>query len=287
MHKIFAIISKNRLSILIFVLVIILLSGLFYFQEERSRYHIFVKFRKSGPLYKGMLVYFKGYEIGKAQKVVLNGDYKYTLVKIVLYPKNPKLPKNIEAVVKKHDLLGEYIDLVALDEPSTELLKNNGTVRGTPQFEMRTLLSEIADSGLLIPLIQNFSDTALSLTKTSSKIENFFTDSRSILKDNRQNLKQTTKSMSQITTNFDTTFSKDKLNKTTSSVEKSATNIESITENVKNITQNVDCATRTLDKTIEKLDSTLSNTKVITRGFKDTMEKRFAGLRIIFGKPIN
>ncbi|MFA7659209.1 MAG: MlaD family protein [Candidatus Gastranaerophilaceae bacterium] len=294
MSKLFNIFLKYKVIILITLFFIILSWVSFKIYEEHSRYHILVKFVKSGPLFKGMPVCFKGYRIGHTQKVTLSEDYKYTLVKIVIYPKNPKFPKDIKAVVKKHDFLGNYIDLANSEAPSAELLKNGDTIDGSPLFEIGTFLSEIADSGLIIPLIQNFSDTALSLNKTSTEIENFFSDSRSILKDNRQNLKRTTDSLNKITSNFNTSFSKDKLHNTTSSIEKSADNVQAATESIKNITQSVDCATRAIDKTIAKIDSTLSeahavasNAKVITGGFCEVLGKRFAGLRIIFGKPLN
>lgn len=274
--------------IIIFLLIFVLIFlGLFNLYQDNSRYHIFVKFTKSGPLYKEMPVCFKGYEIGETQKVTLSDDYKYTLVKIVIFPKNPKLPKHMEAVVKKHDFLGNYIDLIPSDEPTPEILSNGDTIDGTPIFDLGTFLSDIADSGLIVPLIQNFSDAALSLNETSNRIGNFFSDSSSVLKDNRQNLKHTTESLNKITSNFNTSFSKDKLDSTTSSVNNSASNIQTITESVKNITQSVDCATKNLDKTMAKIDCTASNVKVITGGFREVMGRRFAGLRIIFGKPLN
>lgn len=286
MNKLFIITSKYKI-IIISLFIILIAIGLFKLAEEHSRSHIFVKFVKSGPLFKGMPVCFKGYRIGQTQKVILSDDYKYTLVKIVLYPKNPKLPKDIEGVVKKHDMLGNYIDLIVSEDPSTKLLKNGDIVNGKPIFDIGTFLSKIDDSGILIPLLQNYSDTALNISKTSTKIGDFFSDSRSVLKENRQNLKHTTESLNKITSNFNTSFSKDKLNDTTSSVNKSATNIQEITENVKNITQSVDCATKNLDKTMSKIDCTASNVKVITGGFREVMGKRFAGLRIILGKPLN
>ncbi len=287
MDKLFNTFLKFRAMILISLLIVLISLALLNVHEENSRYHIFIKFAKSGPLYKNMPVCFKGYAIGKTQKVILSDDYQYTLVKIVLYPKNPKLPKDIEGVVKKHDVLKNYIDLIPSEEPSTELVKNGDIIDGTPIFEVSTFLSAIADSGLIIPLIQHFSDTALSLNRTSNKIGNFFSDSRSILKDNRQNLKNTTESLNKITSNINASFSKDKLNDTTSNINKSATNIQTITENVKNITQNVDCATRNLDKTMAKIDCSATNVKCITGGFRVALAKRFAVLRILLGKPLN
>lgn len=286
MNKLFNIFLKYKVIITVLLGILILL-GLFRLAEEHSRLHIFVKFVQSGPLFKGMPVCFKGYRIGNTQKVILSEDYKYTLVKIVLYPKNPKIPKDTEGVVKKHDMLGNYIDLIPSDEPSVAVLKNGDIIDGKPIFDIGTFLQKIDDTEILIPLLQNYSDTALNISKASNKIDSFFSDSRSILKDNRQNLKHTTESLNKITSNFNTSFSKDKLNGTASSVNESANNIQVITENVKNITKSVDCATKNLDKTIEKIDCTASNVKVITGGFREVMGKKFAGLRIIFGQPLN
>lgn len=281
-------------GIILVLLFITFISLGIYNLYDNFRYHIMVKFVASGPLFRGMPVCFKGYRIGHTQNVTLSEDYKYTLVKIVLYPKNPKLPKDITGVVKKHDMLGNYIDLIVAEEPSAALLHNGDIIDGKPIFDVGTFLAKIDDSDILIPLLQNYSDTALSITKTSTKVDSFFTDSRSILKDNRQNLKHTTESLNKITSNFNASFNKDKLHNTSSSVEKSATNIQAATESVKNIAQSVDCATRNLDKTMEKIDATLceahavaTNAKVITGGFREVLAKRFAGLRIIFGKPLN
>lgn len=293
MSKLVNIFLKLGVVVLILLFISLITSGIFKLYDL-SRYHIMVKFTESGPLFKGMPVCFKGYRIGSTQKVILSEDYKYTLVKVVLYPKNPRLPKDITGVVRKHDMLGNYIDLVVLKEPSATLLQNGDIINGKPIFDVGTFLAKIDDSDILIPLLQNYSDTALNISKTSTNIDNFFTDSRSVLKDNRQNLKHTTESLNKITTNFSVSFDKDKLHNTASSVEKSASNIQAATESAKNIAQNVDCATRNLDKTMEKVDSTLceahavaTNARVITGGFREALAKRFAGLRIIFGKPLD
>ena len=274
--------------------------GGFQLYEHRYGYFVTAKFSESGPLYKDMPVFFRGYEIGGIKKIYLSKDYKYTFVKIKIFPQNPKLPADIIAKVKHHNVRKDYIDLLPPDESSDKLLKNRSVIDGEPAFDLEAFLSDIADSGLIVPLIQTFSDTLLSLNKTSTQIGNFFTDSRSILKENRENisqstadLSQTTKSLKKITTKFNNTITDEKLNNTTSSVDKSASNILAASESVKNIAASVDCATRNLDKTITKIDCTItevnsvaSNLKTITNGLKETLGKRFAGIRIIFGKPI-
>lgn len=281
--------------------VLILICALsFYLYQIHSRYSLIVKFSESGPLYKDMPVYYKGYEIGKAQKIELTPDYKYTLVTIVLYPKNPKLSEDIIAKVKHHNVRKEYIELMNPDQASTVLLKNKSTIDGEPAFDIEVFLSDIADSGLIVPLIQTFSDTLISLDKTSAEIKNFFSDSRLVLKDNRQNLKQTTSSLVQasgavkkLTSKINKSMSDDKINNTTSRVDKSSANILEATESAKNIAKNIDSATKNLDKTVAKIDCTISevnkvatNAKVITGGLCEVLHKRFAGIRIIFGKPM-
>lgn len=301
MNKLFEIFSKYRMIILISLLFVFILLAISQLYDFYFRYNITAKFAESGPLYKNMPVYYKGYKIGQAKKITLSPDYKYTFVKIMLYPKKPKLSKDVVAKVKNHNVRKEYIELINPDEASSKLLKNGSTIDGEAAFDIEAFLSDIADSGLLIPLIQTFSDTLVSAGKTSTEIKNFFSDSRLILKENRKNIKQTTKdltlstkSLRKITTKFNNSITEDKLNNTTSSVDKSSTNILAASENIKKITESIDNATKNIDKTMEKVDCTVSeaneitsNVKVITNGFCQVLGKRFAGLRIIFGKPLN
>lgn len=292
--------SKNLIIILIPLLLILILIGTYLVYATHFGNHITIKFTQSGPLYNNMPVYFRGYKIGQTVKVRPSKDYKSTLVKVWLYPKEIKLPEDVTGKVKKLDSKKDYIDLITLDETLTKTLKNGSIIDGEPAFDLDAFLSEIADSGVIVPLLQHFSDALLSVNKTSEEIRNFFTDSRAVIKDNRQSLKQTTQnfnetsiSLKQLTSRFNNSITDDKLNNTTSSVNKSATNIQSASESIKNITQNVDNATKNLDKTVEKVDCVMSDTKAITSnvkaitsGFCEVLNKRFAGIRIIFGKPL-
>lgn len=292
--------SKNLIIILIPLLLILILMGTYFVYSTHFGNHITIKFARSGPLNNNMPVYFRGYKIGQTVRVKPSKDYKSTLVKVWIYPKEIKLPEDVTGKVKKLDSKNDYIDLITLDDTLTTTLKNGSTIDGEPAFDLDAFLSDIADSGVIVPLLQHFSDTLLSAGKTSDEIRNFFTDSRGVLKDNRQSLKQTTQnfhqtsvSLKQLTSRFNNTISEEKLTNTTSSVDKSATNIRSASESIKNITQNVDNATKNLDKTVAKADCVLSDTKAITSnvkaitsGFCEVLNKRFAGLRIIFGKPL-
>lgn len=300
MDKSLEICSKNLIIMLIPFLLTLILMGTYFVYASHFGNHITIKFARSGPLNNNMPVYFRGYKIGQTVRIKPSKDYKNTLVKVWLYPREIKLPEDVTGKVKKLDSKNDYIDLITLDETLTTTLKNGSVIDGEPAFDLDAFLSDIADSGVIVPLLQHFSDALLSVNKTSDEIRNFFTDSRTILKDNRLNLQQTTQnfkqssiSLKQLTSRFNNSITDDKINRTTSSVDKSAANIQSASENIKNITKNVDNATKNLDKTVAKVDCVVtdtkaitSNVKSITSGFCEVLSKRFAGIRIIFGKPL-
>ena len=279
--------------LLITLFSILLLITIFYLYKKYEGNFITAKFSDSRPLHTNMPVYYKGYEIGKTKKIELTEDYKYTLVKILLYPSNPKLPENITARAKGLYTDKDYIELINQDQPSTAFIKKGGPIEGKAAFDIESFLSDIADAEIIVPLLQNFSDTLSSFDKTSVEIKNFFSDSRSVLKDNKENLKQATTSLNKITSKFDNSIPEDKIKNTVSNVDKSAANILDTSENIKKMSTKVNCAIQNLDTTMANIDSTIcetktavSNIKVITQGFCEVLTQRFAGLKIIFGKPL-
>lgn len=307
MSKLFSFLYKYKIIILTPLLLLLISLGLFHLYDDRYICHITAKFDDSGPLYVNMPIYYKGYKIGHTTDIKLTEDYSYTLVRIDLYAQKPKLPANIIAKVKKRDTKTDYIELTIPDDPSAVLIENGSIIDGQAAFDLETFLSTIMDSGMLDPIIDNASQLLSSFSDTSDKIGSFFSDSNVILKDNKQNIKHTTTSLTEITSKINTSIKKEQLSNTMSSVDKSSTNILTATENIKNITcnvgtatesvKNITCnvekATKNLDQTMTKIDCTISNVnatasnvKNITGGLCEVLGKRFAGLRIIFGKPM-
>lgn len=308
MKKIFKILTetsenplKTKFIVSFFLFLMIFFILILHFDKLKSETYITVKFSESGPLHKNMPVYYKGYKIGKVRKIELAKDYKNTLVKIVFFPRNPKISEDVIIKVKRHDILRmDYIALLVPEGASNTSIQKGDTIEGEGAFDMDAFFSEISDADLIVPLLQSFTDTVESINKTSKEAGNSFTDLRSIIKDNRGNIKQTTKelssttkSLNQLTSKLNISLTKTALNNTTNNVDKSSANILEATKNIKDVTENINKATKNLDKTVEKIDctitetnSTLGNLKVITKGFRKTLGKRFAGLRIIFGKTI-
>lgn len=299
--------SKVFILLLVPIILILLSIGVFQVYESCFRSHITIKFDDCGPLYVNMPVFYKGYKIGYIKNVKPTEDYKSTLAKVTLYPKNPKLPENITAQVKKMDMRRDYIDLEYPDEPSDNLLKNGDTIDGEGAFDLEKTLKDLLGSGTLDPIIDSVSNFISSISDTSDQVGKFFSNANITLNDNKQNVKTTTKSISEITTKFNNSIKEDSINSmmanvnrtscnitdASESIKKITTNADIASENIKNITANVDTATKNLDQTRSKIDCTISNinatvcnAKHITCGLYQTLKKRFAGLRMIFGKPI-
>lgn len=299
--KIFKMISNKKITILVtFFAILFFAIVLPAIINHRETFYLTAKFSESGPLYLNMPVFYKGYKIGEAKNIWPSNDYKYTFVKMTLR-KEPKLSENMIAKVKSLSVKRNYIELLPPDELSKTFLKKGSIIEGEGAFDLEAFLSDIADSGLVLPLIENFSDAASSITQTSNEAGKLMSESRSTLKDNRRNLKLTTKnlesatgSLNELASRLNKSVNKNKIENSTSNINQSSNNILSATEKIKDITTNIDKATKNLDTTVSKVDSTINNAnsitcdvKVITSGLRKTLSKKFAGMKIMFGKPVD
>lgn len=285
---------KHRLITAILAFIIVFLMAVLQIYDTFFRYHISAKFVTANPLYSGMPVYYRGYKIGETQSVELSKDYKYTLVKILLYPKNPKLPDTTIAKIKKFDMRKDYIELIESGEQSEGYLKNDSIIEGEPAFDLESLINDLLDSGVLNPVIDNISEFIASMNDTSDKMGTFFADSNNVLKANKQNINKTTQSLQELTSKINNSINENEVKDTISNITKSSENIVTTTENIKNISTRADCATKNIGETSDKVDKiltdtrvTASNVKEITCGMKRTLNKRFTLLRLIFGRAVN
>lgn len=292
MNKLFENLYKHKILLLL-IFIIWVATSMFQVYEHHFMCQITAKFEECGPLHNNMPVYYKGYKLGHIKKIKLSDDYEYTLVTIILHDRKPKMPENIIAQFVNRGVKEVYIELIDPDEPSDKMLKSGSVVEGLPPLDFIKILSEMLSSGAFDSIIEECSNFVASISNTSDEMGSFFSDSKVILKDNRRNIKHTTKSITEISSKLNDSISEEKLNNTITSLDKSSTNILSATENIKNITTKADTATKDIDKTMANIDSTISNvnatasnTKNITSGMCEVLSKRFAGLRIIFGKPL-
>ena len=293
---------KYIIIILISLFMIFVIVETVFFIKNNFKYSMAIKirFKELGPIYSSMPVYYKGYKIGKTKQVKPSEDYKYTIVQVILYPENLSLPENIAAKVKKLDTGKDYIELIYPDTPSLSTLANSDTIEGTTAADIESFMSAQIESGVFSSMGDNMNKTLSSIEITSYELNGFFKDLRVVLQENRPNIKKSTdatldilESISSITQKLDESLSEDDLKNITRNMNGSSSDIKETTENILTISQNLNNATKDLDKTMSKIDATVEeahttakNASKISCGMQQLLEKRFAGLRLFFGKPI-
>ena len=261
---------------------------------------IIARFSDLGPLYKSMPVYYKGYKVGKTRDIQPSKDYKYTLVYMILYPKHLTLPNNVTAKVQKLDSGGNYIDLIYPGTPSVEFLKTGDIIEGKTAVDIQSFMSAQADSGVLGAITGDLNKALVSLDEAAQSMDYFFEQLGLMVEENRPSVKsmtgdaaKSTQNVREITQKINNSITEENASNVVKNVDRSSSNIEEATSNIKNVTENIDKATKDLDKTMKKIDCVAADIKSITaklneitRAFKCVLSKRFAGMRVMFGKPM-
>lgn len=316
MHRITKKISENivSLSVNAIIVILILLGGLFAYNKLWG-YHIRARFVNLAPLASNLSVYCKGKRIGQTNGITLNRDYKFSTLKILLFPQKLTLPANTTARIKKLDSGKNYVELVLPETPSKKYLANGGTIEGSTDMDMDALIAAIGNAADVDTMVDDFSKMLTNMKDASNEIGQFFLLFSSVLDENRESLKLTTKNaakasdnLNQTTAKFNNSINEEKIKNTVDNIDKSSSSIKDTTDrikessdtikeatqNAKEITENVNKATKNIDQTMSNVDATVcdakaitSNVKDITGGIKELLCKRFAGLKIFFGKPMS
>lgn len=289
------------IKVLFLSLVLILVTVFFAVKihDKLFGYNIYAIFSELDPLSQKVPVYYRGNKIGRVKRIKPGKDYKYTIMKVFINTKKLALPDNTIAKVKKLDNGQNYIDLIYPKVPSEVILKNGSMIEGKMAVDIEDFMSELADSGDLTVMKDNIKKTLEGIQTASEDIGTVFELLNYILEENRNNLKKTTHNAAKISNDLNEASKKlnvvideQELKNTFSNANKSSEDVKQTAKNLKEITENVDKATQNLDKTVAKIDNTVSevnvitcNVKQITNTFCQVLKKRFAGMRILFGKP--
>lgn len=294
------------LPILAVILAFLLLLFLYQLYKYFFGYHIAAEFKELGPTGKTMVVYYKGFRVGRTSRIIPNKDFSGSYVRIILDKNLNKLPSNLIAKVKKMETAEgqqaskDYIELLYPESPAKEFLKRGSIIKGETAVDMQSFMNSQAESGALTIISDNMGKTLESAEKTSDEMRALVADFRDILKENRTYINQISKNLTSATegiSNATVSLGKvsEKLNNSIS--EKDVTDImnnlttttESVNgaaKNIENITGNIDRATKNLDKTMSEFDATAANINEITGGTKSTLSKRFGTMRLLFGTPL-
>ena len=287
--------------LLIILASILVIAGILYGTYRLNNLRVTAVFNELEPFPHNINVYYKGFRLGRSTRVYPSKDFTQTYVDMNLHMDNFSLPDNITAKVKRKDK-HDYIELIYPDMPSVRYLKNKDKIKGEKGINFASFIQDQADSGNLDDLTENLSETVEDAGETMKALTDLFhtaneilADLRPYLKESGENIAVTTRNLTVATDNIVNVSielnrsAKPKiLNNTFSNIELITRNLELTTSNTALLTKRADSETVVLlNCLIKNANTVILNINDIIKGFKLTLSKRFAGMRLIFGKPLS
>lgn len=273
------------------ILVIIFLFYLFYILGSTK---IIIHFEDLEPLKQHLPVYYNGFKLGHTTKIYPDKDYKSTLVDIRIILKHLKLPANTSAVLKRKDKK-DYIELEYPDAPYIQNLRHNDIIEGHLGVDFEHFLQDQAENGGLDQIKENLNTTVISLGQTFDAITDMVNEANAILKDARpliqdsiNNVNITSKNLADSSFEIKTSLEKGYIDKSLYNLEQTSGNLVLTSKNANSFTMGLNKESSVLiNCLIKNLNTVVSNINQIVIGIGETLQKRFGGLRILFGKSIS
>lgn len=292
--------KTSRIALLIFVILSILMCV----YRIKTYTYLTVEFNDARPVRNKIPVYYKGYRIGKVEKIKPSDNFQTTLVTIVLYPKNLKLPKNTTALLTREKRERKEIDFINLlypEKPSEVMLISGDTINGFTTVDIENYFSSKALTGELDALTNNANSLMESFKLTSDALTEFLNVLTATVDENRPAIKIMTNNLAQMSNSFrlfalklNNSINESQLKNTFTNVDMTSSSVVVTGKNIEGITQNIDSITGDINSQGAQISSSISNAEIITQnladitgGLKNTLSKNFGGLRLIFGKPLS
>lgn len=292
--------SKNkRVTIKVLIALLIFLATIWLYIYNSTDYLI-IRFDELGALAQNMPAYYNGFRIGKIVRIEPDKDFKHTLVRVNLIRKNLNLPQNTTVQVGNFPDGELYLQFMYPESPSLKIIKRGDILEGIAPYSLEQFMLGQSISGVS-DIVSLHVIRALKATEIANQeMKVFFQNTSKIVQENREGISTSvnntaamTKSLAQMAENLNQASKKinDALDEKT--LKDATSNVRDTTSNMKNLTNNISQSTKDIDKTMKKLDAAIThanaaaeNLNFITSGLNETLSKKFAGMRIIFGKPV-
>ena len=283
--------KKYIKKLVIFLPLILIAVGIYFYTATN---YIIIRFDELGPLTKNMAVYYNGFRIGKIVHIGPDKDFKHTLAKVNLTHKNMNLPQNTTVYVERFPNGELYLQFVYPKSPSLKTLKRGDVLEGIAPYSLEQFMLGQTISGMS-DLVSLHIIKALNATDIANKeIQLFFKTTSKLIDDNRASLNEAaknsaamTKSLAEMAENLNQASEKLNNSLDEKTLKNTTINVEQTTANIAEATKDLDKTMEKVDKTMAEINSTAANLNSITGGLNQTLSKRFAGMRLLFGRPIN
>lgn len=278
-----------------FLILIILVLGIFLYNISTNMY-ITAKFRELRPFQEHLPVYYKGLVVGRASEKKHSEDYKHTFINIVLHKKNIMLPENTQVFLKKEkrdDKERDFLELIYPKEPSSIMISNGSVLEGIATVDVDTFMANLHPDDIE-QMKQNLVQSTENLSIALEGLSELMVLLQDMVKENNKNFVVASKNIAQTTDNINQLSQKINGSLNPKTLDDSFQNIYRTTQNLNNISGNLTTTTQSFNVAMPQIDSILyevhgvaSNTNLITKGVKNTLSKRFGGLRLLFGRTVN
>lgn len=289
----------------IILLVIIIAFLGFGISTYLNHTYIKAEFDKMDPIPTRMGVYYKGYKLGSTTRLRISKDFTKTYLYITLNERGLHLPKNISIKIKKYDNDTKYVDIIYPRSPMIKYIKTGDTIKGDTGFTFSGIsdinqahLDDLSEKGG--DLLSSAKETTDSLTEMFDLVTDILTENRAniyssttSLKNGMANLEQTTLNMKIMSNKVNDGITKQNIQNSTKNIEKMTSNFAnssndfiSITGHVNKSSQDFSVLIPKLSVLIDTIQMSACNVNDIIVGLKKTLQQKFGGARIIFGKPM-
>lgn len=280
----------NKKYIFIGLILVILLHYMFYLL---GTIRITARFKELEPFRHNIPVYYKGFRLGKTTKIHPGEDYQTTLIDMRIKNKGVQLPANTEIVLRRKDKK-DYIELVYPNSPYLENLKYGAVLDGHLGVNFENFIEEQARNGGLDEIKQNVNSTVKSagetfeaLTMMLNVLTGILEDVRPSIKDTVSNLNSSSKNLAQMAENLRKTIDKGYIDSALYNFQETSENLVVTTKNFGGFSDSLNKQSAVLTNCLlKRLNALVDNINQIVVGLGETLKKRFAGMRLFFGKGI-
>lgn len=281
-----------KIKYLIYAVIIIGLVMLLFYIIGQIR--VTVDFEELEPFKHRLPVYYKGFKLGHTVKVYPSPDFHTTRVDLKLRLKQLELPANTTAMIRRKDKK-DYIELVYPNAPYLAKLRNNSLIEGSKGINFESFIQDQAKNGGLDEIKDNVNGTIQSAGKTFDALTDMINvltgileDVRPTINDTVDNINITSKNLADASYNVQSTLQEGYINSTLENLERTSVNLVKTTQNITGVTDNVNNnSINLINCVIQNINTLVSNVNEIVIGLGETLKKRFAGIRLIFGKAID
>ncbi len=273
---------------------LIIIGLLFFLHYIWGQIRITVDFQELEPFRHSLPVYYKGFKLGHTVKVYPSPDFHTTRVDLKLRLKELELPANTTAMIRRKDKK-DYIELVYPNAPYLARLRNHSLIEGTKGLNFESFIQDQAKNGGLDEIKDNVNGTIQSagktfdaLTEMINVLTGILEDVRPTINDTVMNVNTASRYLADASYNVQSTLQEGYINSTLENLERTSKNLVMTTQNITGVTNNVNNnSINLINCVIRNINTVVSNVNEIVIGLGETLKKRFAGIRLIFGRAID